>query len=81
MRQGKWKAVSANRGKTWELYDMQAERTELNDLAKTQPERAAALAKLWHQWATPHTRGATSGRGFMVDWRWTATGEASGDGD
>ena len=57
VRQGKWKAVSTNRGQTWELYDMQADRTELNDLAKTHPQRAAALSQLWHQWATKTGNG------------------------
>ena len=57
VRQGKWKAVSTNRGQTWELYDVQADRTELNDLAKTHSERAAALAQLWHQWAAKTGNG------------------------
>ena len=50
VRRGKWKLTSA-RGGPWELYDMQADRTELNDLAKRDPKRADAMAKQWTKWA------------------------------
>jgi arylsulfatase len=50
VRQGKWKLVSKFPG-PWELYDMEADRTELNDLAGSQPERAAAMARLYDSWA------------------------------
>lgn len=49
VRQGKWKLVGHS--KTWELYDMEADRTELNDLAAKYPERAKELAALWTAWA------------------------------
>lgn len=38
------------RGK-WELFDMQADRTEQVDLAGTHPEEAKALAAQWRAWA------------------------------
>ena len=50
IRKGKWKVVSA-RGGPWELYDMDKDRTELNDLSKTQPALTKELAALWYQFA------------------------------
>jgi len=46
---GQWKLV-AGKGKPWELYDMTADRTELNDLAKAHPDRVAAMASTFEQW-------------------------------
>ena len=48
IRVGDWKLTSA-RGGPWELYDLDADRTELNDLAKSKPEKTAELKALWHQ--------------------------------
>ena len=39
IRQGKWKLVWAREQSKWELYDLEADRTETNDLAKKYPER------------------------------------------
>jgi arylsulfatase A-like enzyme len=50
VRQGKWKLVSRWPGK-WELYDIAADRTELNDLAKTNPQKVAELSAKWDAWA------------------------------
>lgn len=50
VRDGKWKLVSAY-GLKWELYDMENDRTELNDLASKMPEKKAELAKMWEAWA------------------------------
>ena len=49
-RIGKWKIVR-QRGDPWELYDIKADRTELNDLAGEQPERVADLKVKWRSWA------------------------------
>ena len=46
IRQGDWKVVSA-RGGPWELYNIAEDRTELNDLAGTDPERARRMADEW----------------------------------
>ena len=46
LRQGPWKLVSAKLGK-WELYNMDDDRTELNDLSGRNPERVAAMEKEW----------------------------------
>lgn len=50
IRQGKWKLVATEDGE-WELYDMEADRTELTDLAEKHPEKAKELNNLWDAWA------------------------------
>lgn len=50
LRQGRWKLV-AERNQPWELYDLQADRTETRNLAAAQPGRVATLAKRYHQLA------------------------------
>jgi arylsulfatase A-like enzyme len=49
IRQGKWKLVRAH-NHPWELYDMDEDRTELNDLSKKYPEKVQALEKAWEAW-------------------------------
>ncbi len=46
LRQGPWKLVSAKLGR-WELYHLDQDRTELNDLSLQQPERVAAMTAEW----------------------------------
>jgi len=58
VRDGRWKLVQKWRG-PWELYDMQADRTERSDLIKQQPEIAARLETAWNDWAA---------RAFVDDW-------------
>ena len=50
VRQGKWKLVRYSNA-AWELYDMEADRTELNNLADKHPERVKELSGLWADWA------------------------------
>jgi arylsulfatase len=50
VRQGKWKLVSRYPGE-WELYDLEADRTELTDLAGRQPAKATELATKWAAWS------------------------------
>jgi arylsulfatase len=50
VRQGRWKLVSRWR-RGCELYDLEADRTELRDLAAEQPERASELAASYEEWA------------------------------
>jgi arylsulfatase len=50
VRDGKWKLV-ASFNDPWELYDMQADRMELEDLAKSRPAKAKELAAQYDAWA------------------------------
>ncbi|MBN2316094.1 MAG: arylsulfatase [Sedimentisphaerales bacterium] len=50
VRQGRWKLVAIH-GKPWELYDLEADRTELNDLAHKHPEKVEHLKSLYQSWA------------------------------
>jgi len=50
VRQGKWKLVALH-GEPWELYDLEADRTELNDLAGEHPEKVEQLKGLYQSWA------------------------------
>ncbi|MGQ9581044.1 MAG: arylsulfatase [Armatimonadota bacterium] len=59
---GRWKIVTQGSQRThvnvpigpgydkWELYDMEADRCELNDLSKDYPEKVAELDALWQYW-------------------------------
>jgi arylsulfatase len=58
VRDGKWKLVQKWRG-PWELYDLEADRTELHDLASQHPEVVARLAGAWQSWQR---------RAFVDDW-------------
>ena len=51
VRVGKWKLVAKGRNGKWELYDIEADRSELNDLAAAQPDRVKTLADLWQAYA------------------------------
>jgi arylsulfatase len=53
---GNWKLVSLySRPKSdytpWELYDIDADRSELNDLASQMPERVTDMESAWMAWA------------------------------
>ena len=50
VRQGQWKLVSAIGG-GWELYDMERDRTELDDLYHKNPEKAGELERMYEEWA------------------------------
>ncbi|MFW6146737.1 MAG: arylsulfatase [Planctomycetota bacterium] len=50
IRAGKWKLVM-EADSPWELYDMEADRTELNDLAQDAPELVAELREKFETWA------------------------------
>jgi arylsulfatase A-like enzyme len=47
---GKWKLVGVH-DRDWELYDLAADRTEMNDLAAKHPEKVKELAAQWEEWA------------------------------
>ena len=58
VRDGAWKAVQKFKG-PWELYNIEADRTELRDLAVAEPERLRLLAAAWEAWAAAS---------FVDDW-------------
>ena len=64
IRRGKWKLVSRASPwffehdehnvlpeDLWELYDLEADRTETTDLAADHPEMVAEMAGMWQEWA------------------------------
>jgi arylsulfatase len=51
IRDGDWKLV-AKENKAWELYDLAADRTEMNDLAAKFPDKVRELSAKWDAWAT-----------------------------
>jgi len=58
VRDGKWKlvgrGVSATNGvvpSRWELYDIEKDRTEINNLAATHPDKTKEMAGQWDVWA------------------------------
>jgi arylsulfatase len=55
VREGKWKLVSRFPD-AWELYDMEADRTEMHDIADLQPEKVRSMAADYGAWA--HRVGA-----------------------
>ena len=50
VRVGKWKLVRKYPG-PWELYDTEADRTEMHDLAERHPQRVAEMSALYAAWA------------------------------
>jgi arylsulfatase len=50
VRQGRWKLVSRHPG-GWELYDLEADRTELSNLAEKHPDKVRELTVEHDQWA------------------------------
>jgi len=50
IRRGKWKLVRKH-GRPWELYDMETDRTEMNDLAGGHPDLVAELSAMHEAWA------------------------------
>lgn len=51
VRGGKWKLVRDMNVGQWELYDLEADRTETRDLAEQQTDRVKDLATKWQEWA------------------------------
>ena len=47
IRKGKWKLVRLGYRKKWELFDMEQDRIESNDLSEDKPELKAKLLQEW----------------------------------
>src|SRR5207302_1591046 len=61
IRDGKWKLVAKAPSGKWELYDTEADRTEMHNLAATQPEKVKQLVAKWETW------GKSAG---VLPWPW-----------
>jgi arylsulfatase len=69
VRDGQWKLVAKGPAGAWELYDMQADRTEMHNLAANHPQRVASMAAQWEAWAK---------RAAVLPWIWKpAYGESN----
>ncbi len=51
VRDGKWKITAVYPTGKWELYDIEADRTEQVDLATRYPDRIRRMAAQWEAWA------------------------------
>ena len=68
VREGKWKLTAVHPEGAWELYDIEADRTETRNLAAAEPERVKRMAEMWARWAKEN---------YAVPWIWKpAFGEA-----
>ena len=61
IRVGRWKLVAKGKKGPWELYDIDADRTETNNLTEAHPGRAKQMAAMWRQWAE---------RADVLPWPW-----------
>ncbi|MBM3867050.1 MAG: arylsulfatase, partial [Verrucomicrobia bacterium] len=61
VRDGRWKLVAKDPTGPWELYDLEADRTETHDLAAREPARVRELAAAWDTWAR---------RAQVIPWIW-----------
>jgi arylsulfatase A-like enzyme len=60
VRDGRWKLVQKWRG-PWELYDMEADRTELHNVIAAHPDVAVRLQDAWKAWEQRTFTDAWSG--------------------
>lgn len=51
IRKGPWKLVRPRFDKQWELYNIDEDRCEVDDLISDNPEKAKTLGALWEEWA------------------------------
>ena len=51
IREGDWKLVWDDEVKEWELYNVRIDRIEINNLAKSNPEKFKNLLAKYSQWA------------------------------
>lgn len=69
VRDGKWKIAAVHPAGKWELYDIEADRIEQNDLAAKHPGRVAKMAAQWEVWAKQNR---------VLPWIWSPAYPASG---
>jgi arylsulfatase len=51
IRIGKWKLVAKGANGPWELYDLDEDRSELNDLSEKHSDRTKDMVEKWEAWA------------------------------
>lgn len=61
IRVGDWKLVAMGPAGAWELYNLKADRTELNNLAAQYAERVKQMTQQWEAWAK---------RAKVIPWIW-----------
>lgn len=72
VRDGKWKITAVYPKGEWELYDIEADRTEQVNLAGRHPERVKRMAAQWEAWARKNR---------VIPWIWNPQfGESSSGG-
>jgi len=68
VRDGKWKITAVYPKGKWELYDIEADRTEQRDLASKHPDRVKRMASQWETWAKEN---------YAIPWIWNPPFEQS----
>lgn len=61
VRDGKWKVTAVYPKGQWELYDIEADRTEQHDLAAQHPDRVRRMVAQWERWAKENN---------VIPWVW-----------
>lgn len=61
IRDGKWKLVCDGPEGPLELYDMQEDRTEVNDLSEKYPQKVEQMQNKWKKWAK---------HAYVLPWPW-----------
>ncbi len=69
IREGKWKLVwdTLNPEKRWQLFDLEADRTELTDVAAQQTDQVAKLTADYLRWADSRGRGKPGQKSKSTD--------------
>jgi arylsulfatase len=62
LRWGEWKIVAAGKDAQWELYNLNDDRSETNDLANLHSDVVDRLSKKWSELTEQFTKDATSDR-------------------
>jgi arylsulfatase A-like enzyme len=54
VRYQNWKMVVAGADRSWRLFNMAEDKSEIKNLAAQYPEKVAQLTKMWDEWALKH---------------------------
>jgi len=64
IRTGRWKLVAEGIDGPWELYDLDTDRTEMNNLAQRHPDSVKKMATVWQRYAERTNVLPLDGRGW-----------------